>query len=194
MNIDIDDAIDKARRIRGWCEPPDLRFLATSAAVSHVTIEVGVWRGRSLRCLCDASPGLVIGVDHWMGGPSSSARVMQLQTKPGFRQKIMEQARHNLHCHIESGKLIMLEMASVDAATFVRQLVKWRGGADMIYLDADHEFFSVMTDIHHWKPILKPGGLFCGHDREWPGVIKALDTSLPGWKPAARRCWSWTKQ
>ncbi len=35
---------------------------------------------------------------------------------------------------------------------------------DFIYLDANHSFTAVMQDLTCWWPILKPGGIFAGHD------------------------------
>ena len=48
----------------------------------------------------------------------------------------------------------------------------------MIYLDASHDYESVKSDILVRRPLLKMGGLFCGHDRSWDGVAKAAVSEL----------------
>jgi hypothetical protein len=35
---------------------------------------------------------------------------------------------------------------------------------DFVYLDANHSFHSVISDLESWCPKIRPGGLMCGHD------------------------------
>lgn len=35
---------------------------------------------------------------------------------------------------------------------------------DFIYVDARHDYKGVMQDLETWYPLLKPGGIFAGHD------------------------------
>lgn len=35
---------------------------------------------------------------------------------------------------------------------------------DFIYLDARHDYDGIREDLEAWWPLLKPGGLFAGHD------------------------------
>jgi predicted O-methyltransferase YrrM len=48
---------------------------------------------------------------------------------------------------------------------------------DFIFLDANHEFDSVYSDISSWFPKIKKGGIFMGHDWDhgnFPGTTKAV--------------------
>ena len=49
--------------------------------------------------------------------------------------------------------------------------------ADIIYIDAAHEYKAVYSDIESFWEILKPGGFMFGDDYNscWLGVIKAVD-------------------
>ena len=51
------------------------------------------------------------------------------------------------------------------------------GYFDIVYIDASHEYESVIKDIKHWLPKVKKGGIICGDDYVggWPGVIKAVN-------------------
>ena len=47
---------------------------------------------------------------------------------------------------------------------------------DVVYIDGNHDYFSVVTDINNSLIRLKLGGIICGHDynTDTPGVIKAV--------------------
>jgi hypothetical protein len=55
------------------------------------------------------------------------------------------------------------------------------GSADVVFIDAGHEYTDVYADITAWYPKLKTAGLIAGHDYEpeWPGVVRAVDALLP---------------
>jgi len=49
---------------------------------------------------------------------------------------------------------------------------------DVDYIDADHNYDSVVRDIQDYLPKIRLGGFICGHDYDriaWPGVVKAVD-------------------
>lgn len=48
---------------------------------------------------------------------------------------------------------------------------------DVVYIDGDHSYVKVNSDIVSYYPKLKAGGYLCGHDyhKGYPGVIKAVD-------------------
>lgn len=50
---------------------------------------------------------------------------------------------------------------------------------DLVFIDADHSYEAVKSDIEAWWPLVKEGGIMAGHDydhntRQWPGVYKAV--------------------
>lgn len=53
---------------------------------------------------------------------------------------------------------------------------------DFVYLDGDHEYPAVKSDLELYYPMLKDGGVLCGHDYreknspdDWMGVKEAVD-------------------
>jgi len=51
---------------------------------------------------------------------------------------------------------------------------------DWVYIDASHDYESVLEDLYNWAPKVKKGGIITGHDYifpigGWPGVKPALD-------------------
>jgi hypothetical protein len=49
---------------------------------------------------------------------------------------------------------------------------------DFCFIDANHKYECVSKDIDAWRPKVKPGGIFAGHDyTDWPGfgVMRAVN-------------------
>jgi len=48
---------------------------------------------------------------------------------------------------------------------------------DFLFIDGDHRYEGIRTDLHNWFPKIKKGGIISGHDYFEPtcGVKKAVD-------------------
>lgn len=46
---------------------------------------------------------------------------------------------------------------------------------DMLFVDGDHSYAAVVTDLQAWLPALRPGGVLAMHDIDAPGVKQAYD-------------------
>jgi len=70
---------------------------------------------------------------------------------------------------------------------------------DFIYIDADHSYSAVVTDLQEWMPKVRIGGMLAGHDFQDVGrtkqVSKALETvigdSIPIHTTRESICASW---
>jgi len=65
------------------------------------------------------------------------------------------------------------------------------GYFDLVYIDAKHDYNSVLADIAVWLHKLKPTGIMSGHDFDLPGVKKAVLTMFPNRKIATYGDNSW---
>lgn len=45
---------------------------------------------------------------------------------------------------------------------------------DLIFVDGDHRYESVIQDLSAASALLSPGGILCGDDYNWPSVEKAV--------------------
>ena len=60
---------------------------------------------------------------------------------------------------------------------------------DWVYVDANHEFESVMLDLWAYRSKIKPGGILAGHDFSRPAPLKTIqviDWHFPGVKKSVR--------
>jgi len=148
--------------------PEELAWLAEQARTHTQIAEIGSWRGRSTAALADNTPGTVFAIDTWEGSKETDF-------DPGFQaggaEWLWQEFLRNRADNVRWAR-----MASVEAA-------RWFAGQgetfDMIFIDGAHDYESVKEDIAAWRPLLAPGGLFCGHDY-WPDgeVTRAVNDTI----------------
>jgi len=73
----------------------------------------------------------------------------------------------------EDERIEIIKKYSVDAAWDF--LCKGRQ-FDIVFIDGDHKYEEVLRDIEAWYPLVRNGGILCGHDysKDHPGVSKAV--------------------
>lgn len=144
-------------------------------------IEVGVWKGLSTQCMIreciqkNLKPR-IIAIDTWLGAPefwntSGKYPERDLMFVDGYPQVFYTFTR-NIKSEGYSEYVFPFPISSVQGAHVLKQ----HGlTADVIYIDASHEYDAVKSDIHAYWDLLKPGGVMIGDDYDWPGVKKAVD-------------------
>ena len=139
-----------------------------SASNPLVVVEIGSWVGQS--ALRWAKPGvLVYCVDHWMG--NSDDNLGTIAKELGGDEVYRTFVRNT------GPKLMHSIIPVVGDSEWVSSW--WTVKADIVYIDAMHDYESVKADIAHWAPHVATGGLLCGHDFSWkfPGVERAVKES-----------------
>lgn len=162
----------------GWMGKKCRKWLAAQASQSPRIVEVGVWKGRSTTVLARRCPGIVFAVDHWEGTPHDAAQHQLYAQELEDGETVYQEFLAALATPIRRGKVVPMRMTSVDAAA---QLLRDAGATmDMVFLDGDHSYEGVRDDIAAWLPLLRPGGLLCGHDYapRWTGVRQAVDEAF----------------
>jgi len=153
--------LDKCSGIRGWMTETELAALREFASLSDSVVEIGSWKGRSTKELLENCRGTVYAVDTWKGSSGDISGVMtECQDVHGEFVKNVG--------HYPNLKII--KNNSLDAAK------EFNGRkVDMVFIDADHSYEAVKTDIEAWLPKCKK--IMCGHDYQLncPGVIKAVN-------------------
>lgn len=138
---------------------------------SHI-VEIGAWKGNTTRYLADACLGRVYCVDVWRLC-EGTIHLKALYDKP--LDYLFEAFMESVGQQVLDGGVVPICLPSTEAARYFPD-----GSLDMIFIDADHHYEAVKADILAWRPKLKPGGLFCGHDMlGHPGVEQAVKELLP---------------
>jgi predicted O-methyltransferase YrrM len=166
-----------ADAVQGWNgRHPSLKRLPEGAA-DVVVIDVGVWKGQSTITMAAAMRdqglnGCVIAVDTFLGSPEHWGKHGELFARAHGRPDIYETFLSNVAHAGLTGYVIPLPQTSVNAA---RILARRRVRADIVHVDAAHEYEEVLRDATDYWALLKPGGVLIGDDYapSWPGVIQA---------------------
>jgi predicted O-methyltransferase YrrM len=165
--------VERALSVDGFMTRAELEWLAFEAGKRVDVVEVGSWKGRSTLAL-SACQGTVFAVDHWIGqwGPDAP-----------FEGDVFSVFRRNVAAEIEAGKV--LPVPGQSDAVAVDVVCGLAGGqVDMVFIDAEHSYEAVRADIALWRPLVRSGGMLCGHDYsgDWPGVVRAVNESVPGFQ------------
>lgn len=145
---------------QGWFDYWDIYYLAASRFPNGNLLEVGVWKGLSLKYLAEKAPeAQIYGVDVFEYD----------QEYHGRTGSFLEDAQKRL----EAFKNVQLiKKDSFEFAKDEEHLIY-----DFIFLDTFHDYEQIKKELHAYWPLLKKGGLFAGHDYggSHVGVKQAVD-------------------
>ena len=152
--------------VPGQMWPTELGWLYDELKDSKFHAEIGTYCGRSLLASCSGMRNAkVVAVDNFSdwSAPQWVESVLQatLQLVPS------------------TVSVSLLKCMSIDAA---RHCYAMQQKFDSVFIDACHEYAECKADIEAWSPLVKPGGLLCGHDY-WTahvGVMDAVNEALAG--------------
>lgn len=173
------DATGFALDLQGWNGRHPALTRSIRAIEARLCVDVGVWKGMSTLTLADAvgPDGVVIAVDTFLGSPEHWNRqrpdfIGSLRFRHGMPQ-IYWQFMANCMLSGLKDRIVPLPQTSANAALILK---RQRIRADLVHIDAAHEFDSVLADIraYFWH-VLRPGGLMIGDDYNWDGVKRAVD-------------------
>lgn len=173
--------IRQSDHIKSWTGDGELAYIMEEATKAKTCVEIGTYLGKSAKCLLDANPSLHL----WY-------------VDPGLVDFIFETSQYFLREEIAQGRCEGIKKYTPEAAAMLEHM---RGKLDMVWIDGGHDFNAVYTDIKYWAPLLKVGGLMCGHDYEAPprypqknDVARAVEHCLMSWfSEPVPRVWAFRK-
>jgi predicted O-methyltransferase YrrM len=134
-------------------------------------IEVGCKEGRTTGHVLKTVPeARAVAIDPWMVQTAASADA-ETYDKWNFAQI---EAEFWTNVGDAKDRCQMIRKTSAEAADIIV------GPFDLVFIDARHDYDSVLEDIHLWWPKIRLGGMICGHDfnHKWPGVERAVAQSF----------------
>ena len=136
-----------------------LRYLIEKNGYTTMA-EVGVRDGRTTFFLLDHCPDLVIyGVDLSIAG--------------FYNKEIADKYKD---------RLIPIQGDSSSMADVVPNV-------DLVFIDADHSYTGCKKDILAYREKVLPGGIFSGHDIDFPGVNQAVNELVEGFEVGPNNVW-----
>lgn len=119
--------------------------------------EIGVWKGNMSASLL-ARPDLTLYmVDNWNA-------VRGLESKGfGEADQIRNKEIARVKTEFAGNRAVIICMDSLLAAKMAPDF-----SLDFVFIDADHSYKGVKSDIEAWLPSIKPGGIIGGHDYDNP--------------------------
>ena len=159
-------------------------------------VEVGCWKGRSVSYLAVETANAnkdqkIYAVDHWNGSiehvdPNSSSFNLELLIDPDWLYNLFLK-------NIEPVKdyVVPIRESSLNASNLFED-----NSLDFVFIDASHEYDSVISDIKAWFPKMKPNSIIAGHDYTWyPEVRRAVNTVFEGqYFTLSEGCWIYEKK
>lgn len=165
--------------LQGWKDPRFDSVFTRYAKPGMTVIEVGTWKGLSTSVM--ASSGMckhIIAVDTWLGAPEFWTRDDNDETRSlhpinGY-PSVFYTFTKNMKKLGHDTVVCPFPVSSIQGAHVLEQL---NVRADIIYIDAAHEYEQVYADIKAYWKLLKPGGVLMGDDYAdyWIGVKQAVN-------------------
>lgn len=192
--------IHRAMVTDGWIAHDELVWLARTAKSlpeNAVIVQVGVWHGKSSRAISDNMPrgAKLFDVDTFNGSSGEPEQHATAKEREG--DHCFQWYWDNQYEQILKGDVVPMRLHSANAAhTLAHRGIQ----VDMVFIDADHTYEGVKADIEAWLPLLKEGGIICGHDYykenedpfAWMGVRQAVQERFPDVQKAATSIW-WSR-
>ncbi|KAD7478472.1 hypothetical protein R6Q59_007913 [Mikania micrantha] len=153
------------KRIRGWGST-GLVFKNLIHKVKPKTIiEIGTFLGASALHMAELTQQLglqtqILCIDDFRGWPGLSTRFQDIKMVNGDTMLLYQFMQNVVHVNATE-RVIFLPFST---GSTLETLCEWGIFADLIEVDAGHDFHSAWSDINRAYKLLRPGGVIFGHD------------------------------
>ena len=113
----------------------------------------------------------MVAIDPWVVQENNGDPLRETYKDWNF-EKIEREFWDNIGEHKD--RCQMLRCTSVEAAKLLQEQTS--ANWDIVFIDALHDYASVVEDIKTWWPLVRVGGVLAGHDfnHKWPSVERAV--------------------
>ena len=168
--------------ITGWNGTSAVFSRLIEETKPEVIIEVGTWKGQSAITIAKACKALGLNtkiycIDTWLGATEfwtflRNTPERDLLLKNGYPQIYYQFLSNVVHSEVQD-HIVPIPNTSDNGC----RILDYHGiKADLIYIDASHEYEDVKRDIIQYQRLLKLNGIMFGDDwSDWKGVREAVD-------------------
>ena len=164
--------------LQGWASEAPVFAEVIEKIKPKTIIEVGSWKGRSAVHMArlasfngDVKDLEVVCVDTWLGSVEHWTDNIDFKNfMRNGRSRLYEQFLSNV---IHNGLQNVITPFPIDSINAYEVCSKLGIVADLIYIDAGHDYTSVRIDLSNWAHILRPGGYLIGDDWFHPPIKEA---------------------
>ena len=149
---------DKIKILQTYCTSKANIYQALEKLDCRYGVEIGVREAGNLKCLRNNKmfeKGMLFGVDCW----TENIEKPEINDV-GFTQQILD--AQFLKCIIDFSLDPFVKI--IRNFSYEASLTFPDNYFDFIYIDAAHDYDSMIIDLNAWWPKLKTGGIFAGHD------------------------------
>ncbi len=174
--------------LQGWGSNDPVFLQVISEIKPKLIVEVGTWKGASAIHMAEICSNQNLGteivcIDTWLGNWQHWSRDSggvgsreDLKIVNGLPRLYYQFLANVIHKGFEKFITPLPLTGTAGAKLFEHYKLM----ADIVYIDGDHEYESVLFDIRLWLKQLAPGGVLIGDDYAWPGVKQAVDEIVSG--------------
>ncbi|KAK8693660.1 hypothetical protein V6N13_071233 [Hibiscus sabdariffa] len=170
----------RGKRIKGWGSNGAVFEHLIERVKPLVIIEVGTFLGASALHMVNVTRKLglqtqILCLDDFRGWPGFRDRFKDINMINGD-VLLLQQFLQNVVYFNATGSVLPVPFST---GSGLEKLCEWGITADLIEIDAGHDFISAWGDINRAYRILRPGGVIFGHDyftaADNRGVRRAVD-------------------
>ena len=171
------DGVITSWDVEGWCDFRDLYTAIARKLPGGATVaEIGAWKGQS-----------VIHLAQRMQDMGKRCMIHAIDTFQGDNDTGKESTLVQFTENIERAGVGGIVYPMADESTVAATRFE-ASELDMVFIDAAHDYDSVLADLKAWGPKVKEGGIIAGHDIDAEGVQLAL--AEMDWEyHVVGRCW-----
>lgn len=183
------EALALHAQLEGQLAIEETHFLLTRASGARTIVEIGSYRGKSCAALAVGSAplGHVTAIDPHLSSEGAGKTGYNADDEAIFHQTMQRLGVADRVTHIVK--------TSHDARA------DWPDDKpiDFLWIDGDHSYEGLRTDLNDWGSLVSPGGILAGHDyKHREGVRKAWHeyfNNNPAWAaPSFVRSIVWTRR
>lgn len=184
--------------IQGWASTSPVFEECINKINPKTIIEVGTWKGCSaihmaFKCLSKYNDFEIVCIDTFLGSWEHWTTMPEYLPKEKLihgRAHIYEQFLSNVMLTGFADHITPFPIDSINGALCLKH---WGVQADMIYIDAGHDYDSVFSDLTLYKDLVRPGGYLLGDDWFHIPIKEAVADALGEVKELAHDKFLWVR-